>query len=86
MRHILPSLSFIYYKIYTESMLRDGLSDGIRVGRHLIKECVWQLTADRSVKDLHIILGKNQEAAEEYAKNINVIKTKAAAEFNSLFS
>ena len=86
MRHILPSLSFIYYKIYTESMLRDGLSDGIRVGRHLIKECVWQLTADRSVKDLHIILGKNQEAAEEYAKNINVTKTKAAAEFNSLFS
>ena len=86
MRHILPSVSFIYYKIYTESMLRDGLSDGIRVGRHLIKRCVWQLTADRSVKDLHIILGKNQEAAEEYAKNINVIKTKAAAEFNSLFS
>ena len=45
-----------------------------------------RLAADRSVKDLHIILGKNQEAAEEYAKNINVIKTKAAAEFNSLFS
>ena len=42
-RHILPSLSFICYKIYTESMLRDGLSDGIRVGGHLIKECVWQL-------------------------------------------
>ena len=86
MRHILPSLSFIYYKIYTESMLRDGLSDGIRMGRHLIKECVWQLTADRSVKDLHLILGKNQEAAEEYAKNINVRKTRAAAEFTLLFS
>ena len=64
MRHILPSLSFIYYKIYTESMLRDGLIDGIRVGRHLIKGCVWQLTADRSVKDLHLMMGKNQEAAE----------------------
>ena len=86
MRHILPSLSFIYYKIYTESMLRDGLSDGIRVGRHLIKECVWQLTADRSVKDLHLILGKNQEAAEEYAKNIHVRKTRAAAEFTLLLS
>ena len=29
---------------------------------------------------------KNQEVAEEYAKNINVRKTKAAAEFTSLFS
>ena len=67
-------------------MLRDGLSDGIGVGSNLIKECVWQLTADLSVKDLHLILGKNQEGAEEYAKNINVIKTEAAAEFNSLFS
>ena len=67
-------------------MLRDGLSDGIRVGSHLIKECVWQLKADRSVKGLHLIMGKNQEAAEEYAKNINVRKTKAAAVFNSLFS
>ena len=34
--------------------------------------------ADRSVKGLHLIMGKNQEAAEEYAKNINVRKTKAA--------
>ena len=67
-------------------MFRDGLSHGIRVGSHLIKECVWQLKADRSVKRLHLILGKNQEAAEEYAKNINVRKTKAAAEFTSLFS
>ena len=30
-------------------------------------------------------MGKNQEAAEEYAKNINVRKTKAAAEFTPLF-
>ena len=67
-------------------MLRDGLSDGIRVGSHLIKECVWQLKADRSVKGLHLIMSKNQEAAEEYAKNINVRKTKDAAEFSSLFS
>ena len=67
-------------------MLRDGLSDGIRVGSHLIKECVWQLKADRSVKGLHLILGKNQEIADKYTKNINVRKTKAAAEFNSLFS
>ena len=67
-------------------MLRDGLSDGIRVGSHLIKECVWQLKADRSVKGLHLILGKNQEVADKYTKNINVRKTKAAAEFNSLFS
>ena len=66
-------------------MLRDGLSDGIRVGSHLIKECVWQLKPDRSVKGLHLIMGKNQEAAEEYAKNINVRKTKAAAEFTPLF-
>ena len=67
-------------------MLRDGLSDGIRVGSHLIKECVWQLKADRSVKGLHLILGKNQEVADKYTKNINVRKTKAAAEFSSLFS
>ena len=67
-------------------MIRDGLSDGIRVGSHLIKECVWQLKADRSVKGLHLILGKNQEVADKYTKNINVRKTKAAAEFNSLFS
>ena len=69
-------------------MLRDSLSHGIevRVGSHLIKERVWQPKADRSVKGLHLILGKNQEAAEEYAKNINVRKTKAAAEFTSLFS
>ena len=67
-------------------MLRDGLSNVIRVGSHLIKECVWQLEADRSVKGLHLIMGKNQEAAEEYSKNINVRKTKAAAEFTSLFS
>ena len=39
-------------------MLRDGLSDGIRVGSHLIKECVWQVKADRSVKGLHLIMGK----------------------------
>ena len=67
-------------------MLRDGLSDGIRVGSHLIKECVWQLKADRSVKGLHLILGKNREVADKYTKNINVRKTKAAAEFNSLYS
>ena len=67
-------------------MLRDGLSNVIRVGSHLIKECVWQLKADRLVKGLHLIMGKNQEAAAEYAKNINVRKTKAAAEFTSLFS
>ena len=48
-------------------MLRDGLSNVIRVGSHLIKECVWQLKADRSVKGLHLIMGKNQNAAEEYA-------------------
>ena len=67
MRHILLSLSFVYYKIYTESIVRDGLSDGIgvRVGSHLIKECVWKLTADRSVKGLNLIMGKNQEGAEE---------------------
>ena len=59
-------------------MLRYGLSDGIgvRVGSNIIKECVWQLKADRSVKGLHLIIGKNQEGAEEYAKNINVRKTK----------
>ena len=34
-------------------MLRDGLSNGIRVGSHLIKERVWQVKADRSVKGLH---------------------------------
>ena len=38
------------------------------------------------VKGLHLIMGKNQENAEEYAKNINIRKTKAAAEFTSLFS
>ena len=65
-------------------MLRDGLSDGIRVGSHLIKECVWQLKADSSVKGLHLIMGKNQEVAEEYTKSINVRKTKAAAEFTTL--
>ena len=86
MRHILLSLSFIYYKIYTESTLRDGLSDGIGVGSHLIKECVWQLKADSPVKGLHLIMGKNQEVAEEYTKNINVRKTRAAAEFNLLLS
>ena len=57
-------------------MLRDGLSDGIRVESRLIKECVWQLKADRSVKGLNLIMGKNQEVAEEYTKNINVRKTK----------
>ena len=67
-------------------MLRDGSSDGIRVGSHLIKECVWQLKADRSVIGLRLKMGKNQEAAEEYAKYINVGKTKAAVEFTSLFS
>ena len=67
-------------------MLRDGLSDGIRVESHLIKQCVCQLKAYSSVKGLHLIIGKNQEGAEEYAKNINVRKTKAAAEFTSLFS
>ena len=56
------------------------------MGSHLIKECVWQLKADRSVKGLHLIMGKNQEAAEEYAKNINVRKTKTAAEFTSFLS
>ena len=61
-------------------MIRDGLSDGIRVGSHLIKECVWQLKADSPVKGLHLIMGKNREVAEEYTKNINVRKTKAAAE------
>ena len=86
MRHILLFLSFIYYKNYTESMLRDGLSDGIGVGSHLIKECVWQLKVDRSNKGLHLMMGKNQEVAEEYTKNINVRKTRAAAEFNSLLS
>ena len=50
-------------------MLRDGLSDGIRVESHLIKHCVCQLKADSSVKGLHLIIGKNQEGAEEYAKN-----------------
>ena len=39
-------------------MLRDGLSDGIGVGSHLIKECVWQLKADSPVKGLHLIMGK----------------------------
>ena len=55
-------------------MLRDGLSNGIgvRVGSHLIKECVWQLKTDHSVKGLHFMMVKNQEAAEEYTKNINV--------------
>ena len=69
-------------------MLRDGLSDGIelRVGSHLIKECVWQLKADRSIKGLHLMMGKNQAVAEEYTKNINVTKTKIAAEFTSLLS
>ena len=67
-------------------MLRDGLSDGIRVESRLIKECVWQLKADRSVKGLNLIMGKNQEVAEEYTKNINVRKTRAAAEFNLLLS
>ena len=67
-------------------MLRDGLSFGIRVGSHLLKECVWQLNADSSVKGLHLMMGKNQEVAEEYTKNINVRKTKAAAEFTSLLS
>ena len=43
---------------------------------HLIKQCVCQLKADSSVKGLHLIIGKNQEGAEEYAKNINVRKTK----------
>ena len=57
-------------------MLRDDLSDGIRVESHLIKECVRQLKADRSVKGLHLMMGKNQEVAEEYTKNINVRKTK----------
>ena len=53
---------------------------------HLIKECAWQLKADSSVKGLHLMMGKNQEVAEEYTKNVNVRKTKAAAEFTSLFS
>lgn len=53
---------------------------------HLIKESVWQLKADSSVKGLHLMMDKNQEVAEEYTKNINVRKTKAAAEFTSLFS
>ena len=57
-------------------MLRDGLSDGIRVGNLLIKECVWHLKADSSVKGLHLIMGKKQEVVEEYTKNINVRKTK----------
>ena len=67
-------------------MFRDGLSDGtgVRVGSHLIKECVWQLKADSWVKGLHLIMGKNQEVAEEHTKNINVRKTKAAAGFTSL--
>ena len=69
-------------------MLRDGLSDGIgvRVGSHLIKECLCQLKADSSVKGQHLMMGKNEEVAEENTKNINVRKTKAAAEFTSLFS
>ena len=31
-------------------------------------------------------MGKNQEVAEEYTKNINVGKTKVAVEFTSLLS
>ena len=31
-------------------------------------------------------MGKNQEVAEEYTKNVNVRKTKATAEFTSLLS
>ena len=54
------------------------------MGSHLIKECVGQLKADCSVKGLHLIMGKNQEVAKEYTKNINVRDTKAAAEFTSL--
>ena len=56
------------------------------MGSYLIKEYVWQLKADSSVKGLHLIMGKNQEVAEEYTKNINVRKTKAAAEVTSLLS
>ena len=32
------------------------------------------------------MMGENQEVAEKKTKNINVRKTKAAAEFTSLFS
>ena len=52
-------------------MLRDALSDGIRVGSYLIKECVWQLKADSSVKGLQFIMGRNQKFAGEYNKNID---------------
>ena len=62
-------------------MLRDALSDGIRVGSHFIKECALQLKASISLKGLQLVMDKNQEVAEAYSKNINVRKTKTAAEF-----
>ena len=62
-------------------MLRDTLSDGIRVGSHFIKECALQLKASISLKGLQLVMDKNQEVAEAYSKNINVRKTKNAAEF-----
>ena len=63
------------------TMLRDALSDGIRVGSHFIKECALQLKASISLKGLQLVMDKNQEVAEAYSKNINVRKTKTAAEF-----
>ena len=62
-------------------MLRDALSDGIRVGSHFIKECALQLKVSISLKGLQLVMDKNQEVAEAYGKNINVRKTKTAAEF-----
>ena len=53
-------------------MLRDALSDGIRVGSHFIKECALQLKASISLKGLQLVMDKNQEVAEAYSKNINV--------------
>ena len=70
LRHTtLVILYIVNILIYAKSMLRDALSNGIRVGSHLIKECAWQLKADSSVKGLQFIMNKNQEVAEEYSKN-----------------
>jgi len=62
-------------------MLTDALSDNIRVESHFIKECALQLKASSSAKGLQLVIDKNQEVTEEYSKNINVRKTKTAAEF-----
>ena len=74
-------LSPILFNIYYEAMLRDALSrvtEGIRVGGHLIKTVRFvddQAILATSVKGLQLMMDKMQETTGEYRRMINIKKT-----------